>query len=60
MWALVAGVLAGCGHPVAVHPASGPQSGYFPVTIDVRWQLNLAGPGSIFIESDVDTEVTDS
>ena len=37
------------------HKIAGP-----PVTIDMRWQLNIAGPGSIFIESDIDTEVTDS
>ena len=29
-------------------------------TLALRWQLNVTGPGSIFIETDVDTEISDS
>jgi len=37
------------------HKAAGPD-----VTIDARWQLNVGGPGSIFVQGDMSIEVRDS
>jgi hypothetical protein len=37
------------------HKSAGPD-----VTIETRWQLNVSGPGSIFIQGDITTEVRDS